>query len=97
MEHSIGYVTYRNRFHNHWENRREWHHEVLSSSSHPFEVRFPRSGVLVSQSLGISLLYHAPSVYEPSSVILEIMIVVEHNILEKHIMWTISSSKTKLT
>src|ERR1051325_10688835 len=97
MENSIGYVTYSNRFHNYGYNRREWHHEVLSSSSHPFEVRLPRSGILVPQSLGISLLYHAPSMYEPSTVILEIVVVVEHNVLKKHIMRTISSSKTKLT
>src|ERR1043165_769112 len=97
MENSIGYVTYNNRFHNYWKHGCKWHHEVLSSSSHPFEVRFPRNGVLVPQSLGISLLYHAPSVYEPSTVIFEIVVVVEHNILEKHIMRTISSSITKLT
>src|ERR1051325_11209184 len=70
---------------------------LLSSCSHPFEVRFPRNGVFVPQSLGISLLYHAPSMYEPSLVILEIVVVVKHNILEKHIMRTISSSTTKLT
>src|ERR1051325_2496660 len=96
MKNGIGFVTFSNRFHNHWQDRSIWHHKVLSASSYPFEVRFPRNRFFMPQGFGVSFLHHAPSVHKSSAITLEIIVIVKYDVLEKHIMSAISSIITKL-
>src|ERR1051325_2872434 len=97
MKNGIGFVAYNNRFHNYWQDGSIWHHEILSASSYPFEVRIPSNRTFVPQGLGITFLHHALSVHKSLAITLEIIVIVKYDVLENHIMRTISSSITKLS
>ena len=66
-------------------------------SSYPYEIGLQRDGVLMPQDPDINLIDHTPSTDKSLSVTLKIVVIVEYNTPDKHIMRTVSSIITKLT
>ena len=68
-------------------------HGQNSNGSYPLEVRLKRDGILVSQGLTVHLVGHNPSSDEPLSKSLIVVVEVENQVWNQHVIWAIPSRR----
>ena len=97
MQDRVWNISFHNRLYDYRENGGIRLHKTLSTSSYPFEVRLKRDGILMPKCLAVNHMYHTPSLYEPFTVTLNIILIAKGDSLNKCIMRTIPSRITKLS
>ena len=79
------------------ENVRVMHYKTLGAGSYPLEVRLKGDGILVPQCLTIHFVGHPPSSDKSLSKSLSVVVEVENQVWNQHVMRAIPSSILKLS